>query len=231
MPTVTLIRHGQAGTRDNYDVLSETGVGQARLLGDWFCARGIRFDTVLSGALQRQVETARTVLGDGGFVVEPVWNEFDIDAVFTAIVPRLAADDTGFGERWAGIQAEVAGGGPEIHRCWTPTDSEVMDAWIGGRFGEIDGVESWCAFNERIRRALDGLRPAGEQKRIAVFTSALPLAFCVAEALGLDPSAILSLAGTSHNTGVTTLRLVGSDTGLLSFNVTSHLPEQLLTHR
>jgi broad specificity phosphatase PhoE len=231
MPIVTLIRHGQAGARDNYDVLSETGAGQARLLGDWFSARGIRFDTVLSGALRRQVETARNVLGDGGFVVEPGWNEFDIDAVFTAIVPRLAADDPGFSQRWAGIQAEVAGGGPEIHRNWTPTDSEVMDAWIGGRYGEIEGVESWCAFNERIRRALDSLRPAGEQARIAVFTSALPTAFCVAEAFGLDPRAVLSLAGTSHNTGVTTLRLTGSDTGLLSFNVTCHLPDHLLTYR
>lgn len=231
---LSLIRHGQAGTRDNYDVLSDTGKEQSRLLGDWFGVRGSQFDKVISGSLRRQIETARTVFGEraGEFVsVDPAWNEFDLDAVFNGVANRLAESDAGFAGRWAGIQAEVEAGRKEIHRCWTPADGEVMMAWISNRFGEIEGVESWPAFRGRIRRALAGLRATGEGARVAVFTSALPTAFCVAEALGLDQDRILRLAGASYNTGVTEIVLDGPSTGLISFNVASHLPVRLLTFR
>jgi len=95
MPIVTLIRHGQAGMRDNYDVLSETGVRQARLLGDWLKARSAGFDAVISGGLARQRQTAALAF-DGAVAdiqVNPGWNEFDLDAVFEAYVPRLAGAD------------------------------------------------------------------------------------------------------------------------------------------
>lgn len=232
MPTVTLIRHGQAGTRDNYDLLSDTGVEQARLLGGWLAARNEDFDTILSGSLQRQIQTARAAFGGTERLsIDPAWNEFDLDGVFAAIVPLLSTADPGFAARWAAIEADVASGSAEIHRTWTPADAEVMGAWFNSRFGEIEGVESWPAFHLRIRRALGALRQAVDHARIAVFTSALPTAFCIAEALGLEPMAILSLAGTSYNTGVTTIGLSGQFTGLISFNVTSHLPTRLLTLR
>jgi len=234
MPTVTLIRHGQAGARDHYDVLSETGIEQARLLGAWFASRGAIFDTVLSGTLQRQFETARTTFSDGSgttITSDASWNEFDLDAVFSTVAPRLAAADKGFAGRWADVQREVAAGGDGIHRRWTPADGEVMWAWINNRFGELDGVESWTAFRARIRRALYGLRTIAAQARIAVCTSALPAAVCVGETLGLDENALLSLAGTSYNTGVTTIALDATAAALLSFNVASHLPDRLLTFR
>lgn len=234
MPHVTFIRHGQAGTRDNYDILSDTGTEQARLLGDWFGARGVRFDKIISGSLRRQIETARAVFGaesDGLVSVDPAWNEFDLDAVFDGVANKLADSDVGFARRWAAIQAEVAAGGTEIHRQWTEADGEVMWAWISNRFGEIDGVESWPAFHNRIRRALNDLRGAGDRTRIAVFTSALPTAFCIAEALGLDQDRILRLAGASYNTGITEITLEEQLTGLISFNVASHLPGRLLTCR
>ena len=63
MPRVTLIRHGQAGTRDDYDNLSGTGIRQARLLGEWLRQRGAAFDEVISGSLARQKHTAELVLG------------------------------------------------------------------------------------------------------------------------------------------------------------------------
>lgn len=234
MPTVTLIRHGQAGTRDHYDVLSETGIEQAKLLGQWFADRGVVFDTVLSGGLRRQIETAKIAFGNGSaktITADPSWNEFDLDAVFAGVASKLAADDGGFAARWAEIQKEVAAGDHDIHRRWTPADGEVMWAWINNRFGGIDGVETWPAFHDRIMRALNELRTSGGRARIAVFTSALPTAFCVGEALGLDRNAVLSLAGTSYNTGVTTLTLDASSTALLSFNVASHLPDRLMTFR
>ena len=63
MGTLNLVRHGQAafGTA-RYDCLTDTGQRQARLLGEWFAARRLRFDAVFTGTLERQVDTARHIL-------------------------------------------------------------------------------------------------------------------------------------------------------------------------
>ncbi len=233
MPIVTLIRHGQAGMRDNYDVLSETGVRQARLLGDWLKARSAGFDAVISGGLARQRQTAALAF-DGAVAdiqVNPGWNEFDLDAVFEAYVPRLAGADPCFGKRYGSIQEEIAQGGPAIHREWRSADSEVVIAWVLGRFGEIGGVESWRAFHDRIKGALYSLNGMKDHARAAVFTSALPTGIVVAEALGLDPGAVLSLAATTYNTGITVIRLAGGEAELVSYNAAGHLSDELLTHR
>jgi broad specificity phosphatase PhoE len=56
---LTLIRHGQAGSRLAYDDLSEIGQEQARVLGQWFAAHSVRFDAIVTGGLNRQRMTAR----------------------------------------------------------------------------------------------------------------------------------------------------------------------------
>ena len=62
MSVLYLVRHGQAGTRENYDSLSDLGRDQARLLGEHFAQQKIRFDTVYSGSLSRQQATAAEAL-------------------------------------------------------------------------------------------------------------------------------------------------------------------------
>ena len=61
MISVYFIRHGQAGSRQDYDRLSEAGCEQARLLGGWLVRRPVVFDQVWSGRLSRQLETAEQV--------------------------------------------------------------------------------------------------------------------------------------------------------------------------
>ena len=59
MAMVLLVRHGQAafGT-EHYDRLSDQGRQQARWLGEYLAARGLRFRTVVAGTLARQRDTA-----------------------------------------------------------------------------------------------------------------------------------------------------------------------------
>jgi broad specificity phosphatase PhoE len=64
---ITLIRHGQAGSRLAYDDLSEIGHEQARALGQWFGAYGVRFDAIVTGGLNRQRLTAGDSGGDERF--------------------------------------------------------------------------------------------------------------------------------------------------------------------
>ncbi len=62
MSVLYLVRHGQAGTREHYDSLSDLGQTQARLLGQHFAEQGIKFDAVYSGSLARQRATAEHTL-------------------------------------------------------------------------------------------------------------------------------------------------------------------------
>ena len=61
MSRVYLVRHGQAGTREAYDSLSDLGRRQARLLGEYFVSEKIHFAGAYSGTLVRQQETAMEV--------------------------------------------------------------------------------------------------------------------------------------------------------------------------
>src|SRR4051812_44051919 len=59
MSMLSLVRHGQASFfSDNYDQLSPLGEQQARLLGEYWVRRGVRFDEIYTGPRVRQIETA-----------------------------------------------------------------------------------------------------------------------------------------------------------------------------
>ncbi|HSQ20988.1 MAG TPA: phosphoglycerate mutase family protein, partial [Blastocatellia bacterium] len=75
MGFIYLIRHAQAGSRDNYDVLSELGREQARRIGEHFAEQGIEIGTVFSGGMQRQRHTAEIaceVMASRGVAVSDV---------------------------------------------------------------------------------------------------------------------------------------------------------------
>ena len=62
MSLLYLVRHGQASFfAENYDRLSPLGELQARRLGEFFAARGVRFDAVYSGPAVRQQRTAEII--------------------------------------------------------------------------------------------------------------------------------------------------------------------------
>jgi broad specificity phosphatase PhoE len=77
MALVYLIRHGQAsfGT-SNYDVLSEAGQLQGKIVGDELRRRGVQPAQVWSGTLKRQRETALAA-GFGPLREDSRWNEYD----------------------------------------------------------------------------------------------------------------------------------------------------------
>lgn len=63
MKTILLARHGQASFgSDNYDKLSDLGVQQAKLLGEYFAKHTRRVDQVFAGTLVRQQDSAKHFL-------------------------------------------------------------------------------------------------------------------------------------------------------------------------
>ena len=230
MSRVYLIRHGQAGTRDAYDSLSETGLEQARRLGLWFAARGIRFQRAYSGALTRQRQTASAVArGAGGFpemAVDPAWNEFDLDRIYRELAPILCDEDPEFRRDFESMRAD---GGAD--RRWTPADLRIVQAWIVGH-ARYSG-ESWLAFHRRIadcRGTLASIECA-DTDAVAIFTSATPIGILAALTLDIDDQRAFRLAGVLHNASYTILRLRGDQFRLHTFNATPHLDPDLCTYR
>jgi len=161
LSSLYLIRHGQAGTRANYDALSDLGHQQAYLLGQYLAAQKIPFKALIAGCLNRQQQTAAGVLRgyrEAGLAVpdivsDPGWNEFDMTAVFSEFAPQLSEADPRFKQEYQELLRTLENEESPVHRAWTECDTQAMRAWMEGRFA--CRTESWAAFHRRVldRRA------------------------------------------------------------------------------
>jgi broad specificity phosphatase PhoE len=239
---VYLVRHGQAGTREAYDALSDVGRRQARLLGEYFVKEKIQFAAACSGALVRQQETAaevRAVYREAGvcfpeIAEEPAWNEFDLAHVYRSLAPQLCAEDPEFERDYRELeaQARAAAEQPEasVNRRWLPCDVMIVQAWIRGQHA-YDG-ESWQAFRERVRGCWSKLETVERDANVAVFTSATPIGIWTALAMDVHDERALRLAGVLHNASYTVMRLWDGQLRLHSFNAIPHLDDpELRTYR
>ena len=234
MSSLYLIRHGQAGTRHNYDALSDLGRRQAYLLGQHLAGQNVRFKAVFTGGLNRQKQTAAEVwraYREAGVEIPDIvsdahWNEFDMTAVFSEFAPQLSATDPRFKHDYEELLRKLEDAdSPDspIHHAWTDCDTQAMRAWMEDRFP--CRTESWAAFTERVLSSRASLAAFAPGDAVAVFTSASPIAIWVASVFGLTNGHIMRLAGVMYNSAVTTLRLRENDTMLFSFNGVPHLPE------
>ena len=98
MAELLVIRHGQASFgAANYDVLSDLGRAQARAAGEWLRTMGWAPDRVVTGTLNRQIDTATEM----GFAPTPEThaglNEYDfgnlLEARFSGNVPDMVKGD------------------------------------------------------------------------------------------------------------------------------------------
>lgn len=230
MSYIYLIRHAQAGSRDNYDVLSELGREQARLLGEHLSRQDVEFEAVYAGGMQRQrltAEIACEVIASRGVAVPEItiderWNEFSLISVYRAIAQRMMEDSPEFSRDYREMQDAIRRDphttGGATGRC----DAAVIRAWMTARYDDYKG-EAWSAFRERIEACGSRLSNGDSGKAIAVFTSATPVAILAAAALELNDEKFLSILGVVYNSGITILRSRESDLRLFTFNSTPHL--------
>jgi broad specificity phosphatase PhoE len=221
MSLLYLVRHGQAGTRSNYDTLSDLGAEQSRWLGEYLRALGpVR---AIAGGLIRQQETARQA-GFADMVTDPGWSEFDLDAVYREIAPQIAAADPEFRQEYEQLLAAVPDDGHPVHRKWTRGDVKVVLAWVEGRV-PVRETESFAQFRDRVRAAFE--RITRDSLPAVVFTSATPIALTLEAVLSVPPRETMKLAGALLNGSLTVLRH-GSEWSLSGFNYFSHLREPRL---
>ena len=220
MGQLLLVRHGQASwDSDDYDVLSDVGWEQSRLLGKALAARGIEPDVVLTGGMRRHRETAEGCLAELGVDVvadsDPGWDEFD----HVSMLSKLPAPFEGRKPTRAEFQE------------WFES---ATDRWTGGDY-DADYTESFEAFTGRVREALR--RTTEQAGTVLVFTSGGPIAWATASLLTEDPEVAKGLWRRLNpvcvNSGVTRLVTGRRGTTLVTFNGHAHLDgvPDVLTYR
>ena len=242
MSRIYLVRHGQAGTRESYDSLSNLGKRQARLLGEYFLSEGIQFTAAFSGTLARQSETAlevKAAYNDADVRFPELawdcgWNEFDLAGIYRAFAPRLSEDDPEFAKEYGEVAALARAAANEheaaVNRRWMPCDTKLVEAWIAQRYS--CDVESWDAFRARVMDCRSRVSAFGGDASVLVFTSATPIGIWTALAMDVHDKRALRLAGVLRNASYTMLRLREGQVRLDSFNLIPHLKTQeLRTYR
>lgn len=235
MSDIYLIRHGQAGSRDNYDNLSDLGRAQAELLGRHLDERGMEFDMICSGSLNRQRQTAeivRDTLGSSPVIVtDERWNEFSLASVYDGLVPRLIEDSPRFAADFEEMQRALAVDPHTTRGAAGRCDVAVIQAWMENRYPDYHG-DSWESFRGRVRETIPDFLDRDPGGRVAVFTSATPIAIWVGTALSLANDRILRLMAVLFNSSVTTFKVRFGEPLLFNFNMTPHLHDPaMVTHR
>jgi broad specificity phosphatase PhoE len=232
-----LIRHGQAGPRNQYDRLSDLCRHQARRLGEHLVSQPVPFHAVYSGGLERQRHTAEAVskayrergVAFPEIQYDPRWDEFDLGDVYRALADPLGRDDAEFGREFAEMMRLIDDENHALHRNHNYCDIAIIRAWVAQRYPY--GGESWEAFRSRVTSPLESIARHESGQNIAVFTSATPISLWIGRALGLDNENVWRIAGVAYNTGITTMRVSTEECRLFTFNGVPHLDAEMRTFR
>ncbi|MFM7330766.1 MAG: histidine phosphatase family protein [Brachymonas sp.] len=218
MPTLTLVRHGQAsfGAAD-YDNLSPLGQQQSQQLGAYFRAKGRRFDAVFVGTLRRHAQTFEGIqhgLASAHIpLLRPGLNEYDSDAVVAAIHPEpLSRERT-----------------PENYRHHFRLLREGLAAWMAGTV-QPKGMPSYADFVQGINHVLDEVRQNfGEQEdaHILIVSSGGPISTAVGQVLGTSAQTTIELNLRIRNTSLTEFAFTPKRHMLVTYNTLPHLEDKL----
>jgi len=211
MGTLYLVRHGQASFgADDYDQLSPRGREQAVRLGEYWRARGLAFDAVITGTLRRHVQTLDGIaegLGAAPEVLQmPGLNEYDSHALIAAIHPQpLGPADT-----------------PERYRQHFRILCDALAQWMAGVISP-QGMPSWDEFSGGVRAALDHVRQHHTGQNVLLVSSGGPISAAVGEVLSTPPEVTIALNMRIRNSAVTEFSVSPKRLMLQTFNTLPHL--------
>ena len=210
MGTLYLVRHGQASFgADDYDNLSELGRRQSVRLGDYWKAKGLKFDAVLVGTLKRQVQTLDGILNGLGTTADalkwPGLNEYDSAAVIATIHPQpLQKPDT-----------------PELYRHHFRLLRDALTQWMNG-VTSPKGMPSYVDFQKGVTSALDHVRTQCEGNVLLV-SSGGPISTAVGHVLGTSPETTIEMNLRIRNASITEFAFTPKRHMLVTYNTLPHL--------
>jgi broad specificity phosphatase PhoE len=214
MPTIVLIRHGQAsfGSED-YDALSPGGHAQADAVARELGRDGRPVRRIVSGSLLRQRETAAPTASMLGLPVDidPRLDEYDMDEILAHHADTQVRTGAGPG----GEQVT----GAEFQRVL----ELGMRSWIAAADAGA-ATETWPQFAARTRAAVVELAaelPSGATG--LAFTSAGVIAALCVSILGVAGETLIALNRVCVNGAITLVASGRSGLSLVSFNEHRHL--------
>ena len=236
MGMIYMVRHGQASFGEaNYDKLSDLGVRQARILGEYLADTGLRPDELYSWKLKRQSRTADEVINcyrERGLMIPDytfsyALNEYDSAGVLMSQVPDILKEDPSFKEDLDRIYTDK--------RSFQKVFEMSVIRWLSGRHDK-PGVESWTDFSSRVCGGIeDIISNEGRGKNIVLFTSGGPIAALLHKTLELTGENAIRLSWQIVNASVTRFMYNSKRITLAGFNMISHLELQgdksLITYR
>jgi broad specificity phosphatase PhoE len=232
MSTLALVRHAQASFfSENYDQLSPLGEEQARLLGQYWVRRGVRFDEVYTGPRARQIETA-ALAGEAFAKAGLPWpdpqfvdelDEHHVDRLIKLTMSDIAKRYPEVGRLHADYQkAELP---RDKHRSFQLMFEEVVKLWVAGQVA-APGIESWAEFCQRVVTGMKRILSGGRRGRsVAAFSSVGAITVCLRTALECPDLAALDLGWRLRNCAITDFVFSGDRVTLEGFNAYPHLDD------
>jgi broad specificity phosphatase PhoE len=205
MGQIYLVRHGQASFGSaNYDQLSELGMEQARLLGEWFANSRQSFSRIVTGDLKRHRQTAEACIAmlpkaqrvDTDWHTDPDFNEYNHHEVLVRHHPEFENPEE--------VKRFLAAS-PNARHAFQEIFQLAMARWMNGQH-DADYREPWPVFRHRcvsaLQRLVDG---AGKSQTIIVFTSGGTISTICQHVLGLQDRQMAELNWALVNCGITKL--------------------------
>lgn len=231
MAAIYLIRHGQASFgKADYDQLSDKGMQQAELLGQYWQSL-VMPDKFFSGDLLRHNQTLKQFsVGHKSehtpTIIHSGFNELDHVDILTC-----------YNAQWHNLAQMSA----EINRLKNPNTTfqkeftQAINRWISGDFNQ-EYKESWQQFKNRCVQALHNIiqqeltnnRPENSRqtkasKDILVFTSGGTISVILQHILQLQDKQALQISQQLRNTSVSKLLFSGNNLSVDYLNNYSHL--------
>jgi len=210
MGTLYLVRHGQASFgSDDYDRLSDLGARQCERLGEYFRAKGVAFDGVITGTLKRHSQShaalARGLQAGHEALAMPGLNEYNSEAVVRTIHPQ---------------PLPRARNAEEVRQHFRLL-REGLIAWMEGR-AQPQGMPSYAEFEAGVVAALDHVR-THHDGHVLIVSSGGPISTAVAHVLGAPPQAMVELNLRMRNSALTEFAFTPKRHALVTFNTLPHL--------
>jgi broad specificity phosphatase PhoE len=211
MGTLYLVRHGQASFgAENYDELSELGRRQSARLGEYFAQKGIVFDGLIAGTLNRHKQTLEGILQGMDHQGEHLsWdglNEYDAEAVIATVHPHKLEKPSS----------------PEAYRRHFRLLRDGLAQWMAGAV-QPKGMRSYRDFVAGVAGALDHVRANHYGTNVLIVTSGGPIATAVGHVLGTPAATTIELNLRIRNSSITEFAFTPKRHMLVCYNAIPHL--------
>jgi broad specificity phosphatase PhoE len=237
MPTVTLLRHGQASfNSSDYDRLSDLGARQAKTLAARWLEQRTAFDRVYTGSLRRQIQTERELAAAFDSAgrswpapqVHPGLDEFPAERIVRKLGPELCLRD----RQVRRLYRRYSRGGEQADEALMALVRRVCDYWVAGNYATPLSVR-WPAFREQVIEVMTLLAGhAATGERVLAVTSGGVISVALQLAAGESADEAIARNWEIHNGSLTEFTTTGDGDLRIAIRAsTAHLAPDLLTLR